>query len=138
MIQGYSDLYDLDIYSDILMVGRELPGIALAYPVSDCPVVFVQDMKNEVVAMAHCGGEYIDRELPYQMVDAIREETDAKMEDIGVYVGPHIQKESYTYDRFPKWIQNYNIWGRSIIRKKWLFPHRYDNSHSKSIIETRN
>ncbi len=115
MIEGYEDLYDLDIYSDILMIGAELPEIVLAYPVADCPVVFVEDTKNKVVAMAHCGGEYIDRELPSQMIDAIREETDAKKEEISVYVAPYAHKENFTYFGIPKWVKNFNVWSRAIV-----------------------
>lgn len=121
MIEGYEDLYDLDIYSDILMIGEDLPKIALAYPVADCPVVFVEDTKNRVVAMAHCGGEYIDRGLPSQMIDAIREETDAKTEDISVVVGPYAHKENFTYDRIPKWANDLNIWGGALENKSGYF-----------------
>ncbi len=117
MIEGYEDLYDLDIYSDILMIGKELPKIALAYPVADCPVLFVEDTKNNVVAMAHCGGEYIDRCLPSQMIDAIRSETDVKVEDISVTVGPYAHKENFTYNGIPKWVQNFNVWSRALENK---------------------
>ena len=117
MIEGYKDLYNLDIYADILMIGSELPKIALAYPTADCPVVFVEDTKNEVVAMAHCGGEYIDRKLPSQMIDAIREETDAKTEDLNVFVGPYAHKENFTYDRIPSWAQDFSVWSRALENK---------------------
>ena len=117
MIEGYEDLYDLDIYSDILMIGAELPKIALSYPVADCPVVFIEDTKNKVVAMAYCGGEYIDRRLPSQMIDAIREETDAKTEDIKVFVGPYAHKENFTYDGIPKWVQDFSVWSMALVNK---------------------
>ncbi len=110
MIQEYNDLYDLDIYADILMIGKDLPRVALAYPVADCPVVFAEDTKNKVVAMAHCGGEYIDRELPSQLIDALRNETDVKKEDILVHVTPHAQAESFTYDCIPRWMEHTNLW----------------------------
>lgn len=118
MIDRYTDLYDLDIYSDILMIVKELPGIALAYPVADCPVLFVEDTKNQVAAMAHCGGEYIDRELPAQVVEAVRKETDAKREDLNVFVGPHAQKESFIYDKTPVWVRHFNIWSNAIVERR--------------------
>lgn len=110
MIEDYEDLYDLDIYSDILMMDSSITDVALAYPVADCPVVFARDNKKDVVAMAHCGGEYIDRDLAGQLIDSLYEEVDSNPIDISVYVGPHAQVESYTYDCFPKFIQNESRW----------------------------
>lgn len=110
MIEGYEDLYDLDIYSDILMMDSSITNVALAYPVADCPVVIARDNKNDVVAMAYCGGEYIDRDLAGQLIDSLYEEYDSNPLDISVYVGPHAQVESYTYDGFPKFIQNESRW----------------------------
>lgn len=110
MIELYDDLYDLDIYSDILMIDENLPGIALAYPVADCPVVIAEDTENHVVAMAHCGGEYIDRDLPGQLIDSLYEECDSHPLNISVYVGPHAQESSFTYDCFPKFIKNERNW----------------------------
>lgn len=118
MIEGYEDLYDLDINADILMIDDSLPKVALAYPVADCPVVFAEDRINNVVAMAHCDGEFIDRELPSQLIDALRKETDILPENIHVYVGPHAKKESFTYDCYPGFIQNPNLWEESVIEGK--------------------
>jgi len=117
MIEGYEDLSDLKIYADILLIGAELPKIVLAYPVADFPVIFVEDTKNQVVAMAYCEGEHIDRKLHSQMIDAIREETDAKAEDIRVYVGPYAHKENFTYDGIPKWVQDFSVWSRALENK---------------------
>lgn len=109
-INDYEDLYDLDIYSDILMIDSSIPHVALAYPVADCPVVFAEDTRNHVVAMAHCGGEYIDRDLPGQIIDSLYEEIDSDPCDICVYIGPHAQKGSFTYNGLPRWIQNPEHW----------------------------
>lgn len=123
MIDGYEDLYDLDIHSDILMIDDSLPRIALAYPVADSPVIFAEDKINNVVAMAHCGGEYIDRELPIQLIEALRQETDILPECINVYVGPHAKKENYTYECYPKFIQNPNNWKDAVIEGKDKLLH---------------
>lgn len=120
MIDTYEDLYDLDIYSDILMMDSTIKNVALAYPVADCPVVFAEDTRNHVVAMAHCGGEYIDRDLPGQVIDSLYEEIDSDPCDICVYIGPHAQEESYIYDGFPRWIQNENCWGSCISEIKGM------------------
>lgn len=110
MIEPYEDLYDLDIQADILMMDNSIEDVALVYPVADCPVVFARDNKKDVVAMAHCGGEYIDRDLPGQLIDSLYEEYDSNPLDISVYVGPHAQEKSFTYDTFPKFIRNINRW----------------------------
>lgn len=110
MIKPYEDLYDLDIYSDILMIDDSVHNVALAYPVADCPVIIAEDVKNHVAAMAHCGGEYIDRDLPGQLIDSLYEELDSDPYDISVYIGPHAQEKSFTYDCFPRFIQNENLW----------------------------
>ena len=110
MVESYEDLYDLDIYSDILMMDSSITNVALAYPVADCPVIFAEDIKNNVVAMAHCGGEYIDRDLPGQLIDSLYEEYDSNPLDIAVYIGPHAQEANFTYDCFPKFIKNESRW----------------------------
>ena len=60
--------------------------------------------------MAHCGAEYIDRDLPGQIVDSLYKEFDCHPHDIVVYIGPHAQEFSYTYDSYPKSIKNENRW----------------------------
>lgn len=110
LIEPYKDLYDLNIYTDILIMDSSIKNIALAYPVADCPVVFARDNRNDAIAMAHCGGEYIDRNLPAQIIDSLREEFDCKPLDISVYVGPHAHEEHFTYDCFPRFIKNANRW----------------------------
>lgn len=110
MIEPYEDLYDLDIFSDILMIDSSIQGVALAHPAADCPVVFAHDNRNHAMAMAHCGGEYIDRDLAGQLIDSLYEEFDSNPSDISVYIGPHAQEANFTYDCFPKFIQNENNW----------------------------
>lgn len=112
--KGYQDYYEIDLPADILMIDHTMPGVSLAYPVADCPVVFAEDIKNGVTAMAHCGGEYIDRELPGQIIDALTTKVSSKPEDIKVTVGPHVQAESYTYDCMPRWIKNEEKWKNSL------------------------
>lgn len=137
MIESYEDLYDLDIYSDILMIDGSIPNVALAYPVADCPVVFAEDTRNHVVAMAHCGGEYIDRELPGQIVDSLYEELDSNSCDIRVYVGPHAQEESFTYDCFPKFIQNEENWDECLREEKGLIHINMSKAILKQLAQRK-
>lgn len=137
MVDAYEDLYDLDIYSDILMMDSTITDVALAYPVADCPVVFAEDTRNHVVAMAHCGGEYIDRELPGQLVDSLYEEVDSDPSDILVYVGPHAQEESFTYDCFPKFIQNVDSWEECLREENGLIHINMTKAIMKQLAERR-
>ena len=137
MVYSYEDLYDLDIYSDILMMDSTIKNVALAYPVADCPVVFAEDTKNHVVAMAHCGGEYIDRDLPGQVIDSLYKEIDSDPCDICVYIGPHAQKESYTYNGFPRWIQNENRWGSCLSEIKGMIHINMTKAIMRQLAERR-
>lgn len=134
MIEPYEDLYDLDIYSDILMIDNTIPEVALAYPVADCPVIIAEDTKNHVAAMAHCGGEYIDRELPGQLIDSLFMELDSNPDDIFVYVGPHAQKQSYTYDCFPRFIRNENNWKDCLSEENGLIHIDMDEAILNQLV----
>lgn len=131
MVEPYKDLYDLDLYADILMMDDKVKDVALVYPVADCPVVIAEDNYKKAVAMAHCGGEYIDRELPGQLIDSLREEFDSKPYDISIYIGPHAQVETFTYDRYPKFIQNPKNWEGCLYEKNGLIHINMN----KAIIE---
>lgn len=135
MIAPYEDLYDLDIYSDILMIDSSITGVALAYPVADCPVVFARDNKNDVVAMAHCGGEYIDRDLPGQIVDSLREELDSDPCDISIYIGPHAQEESFTYNCFPPFIKNEERWEGCLREENGLIHINMDRAIMMQLVQ---
>ena len=137
MIEPYEDLYDLDIYSDILMMDSSITNVALAYPVADCPVVFARDNKNDVVAMAHCGGEYIDRDLPGQLIDSLFEEFDSDPLDISVYVGPHAQESSYTYDCFPPFIKNESRWEDCLTEVNGLIHINMDKAILKQLMSRK-
>lgn len=134
MIAPYDDLYDLDIYADILMMDSSIKDTALAYPVADCPVVFAHDTKRNAVAMAHCGGEYIDRDLPGQIVDSIREEFDSKPGDINIFIGPHAQESSYTYDCFPKFIKNESRWEDCLQERNGIIHINMDKAIIKQLL----
>lgn len=137
MVEPYADLYDLDIYSDILMMDSSITNVALAYPVADCPVVFARDNKNDAVAMAHCGGEYIDRDLPGQLIDSLFEEFDSDPLDISVYIGPHAQEASYTYDCFPPFIKNESRWEDCLTEVNGLIHINMEKAILKQLMSRR-
>lgn len=133
-IAGYDDLYDLDVPSDILMIDQNMPGIAIAYPVADCPVVIAKDIKKCAASLAHCGGEYIDRKLPQQVIDSLRKEYDSDPRNIIVYIGPHAHKESYYNEdgQIPTYVKNESNWDGCLEEDK---KGRLHISLAKAIVK---
>lgn len=130
-----NDLYDYDVEADILTMDHTVVNVALCYPVADCPVVFIKDNYIGAVSMAHCGGEYIDRYLPSQMVDAMQKEYNSRLTDLSVYVGPFIHGENYKWDTYPTWATNNKLWENCIKEEKGNFFIYLDEAINKQLIE---
>ena len=60
---------------------------------------------------------YINRNLPKDTIKALFKCCDSKVDDIYVYIGSCIKKESYKYDRYPQWATNDDVW-KGFIEKK--------------------
>lgn len=115
-----TDLWDTNEPCDVMLLRDEafktVPGLVLAYPVSDCPVFIVRAKKT--LSIVHCGGAQIDRELPIIAIEAIREKVDAQPDDINIYVGPYAQPGSYVYDSgTPEYAKNNKVWDDCLIQK---------------------
>lgn len=106
-----------DIKEDILIVTHKLPGVVIGHPVADCPVVMMEDQKNGVTAIAHCSAELIDKRLPMMVVDALVRSYGTKEEDIFAYVSA-CAGNNWTYDSYPKWATDNDLWKQSIILDK--------------------
>ncbi len=122
VVKGTEDLWSLDIPADIFVLPHTTENVVMAYPVADCPVLIAEDVKNSVTALAHCGAEYIDRELPVDLVKSLQQETNAKIEDIFVYMSSCACSKDYIYDTYPKWATNKRVWNNYI-------QHEYDGYH---------
>lgn len=105
-ILKYDDLYDLDVYADIVKLTPETKNIAIAYPVADCAVVKAVNLKTKEVVLSHCGGEYIDRYLPMQTIDALGGCED----DIKVYISPFAYSLFYSDASNLVWAKNDLVW----------------------------
>lgn len=105
-VKNYDDLYDYDVYTDILKLTPETRNIAIAYPVADCAVVKAVNMKTNEVVLAHCGGEYIDRYLPMQTIDALG----GNEKDMKVYVSPFAYELFYDDATNLVWANNDKVW----------------------------
>lgn len=128
-----------DIAEDILIITYKVPGVAIGYPVADCPVVIMEDIAKGVTAVAHCSGALIDSRLPMMMADALNDAYQTKDEDIRVKVGP-MAGRNWTYtDNPPKWAHDYDFWLRTgaIIEKGDEFKINLQNAIT-SQLEERN
>lgn len=113
-VESYSDGWDADIFEDILIVTDKVPGVVIGHPVADCPVVMMEDPINGVAAIAHCGGEMIDKKLPMMVADALVNAYGSRDEDILTYVSA-CAGDGWTYNCFPKWATDSDIWKDGIV-----------------------
>ena len=109
-----------DIKEDILVIGQDIPGVAIGHPVADCPVLVVTDALKGVTAISHCSAAMVDMKLPKLTVDALRDAYDSKLSDMYAYItasaGPN-----WTYDSWPKWALDNKVWEDCITKKGDLF-----------------
>ena len=105
-VEKYADLYDYDVYTDIVKLTPETRNIAIAYPAADCAVIKAVNIKTNEVVLSHCGGEYIDRYLPMQTIDALGGDE----KDIKVYVSPFAYNLTYQDSSKLVWANNPRVW----------------------------
>ena len=121
-INKYDDLYDFDLYADIIKLTPETRNIAVAYPIADCAVVKVFNTKTNEVTLSHCGGKDIDKYLPVKTIDALN----CNEKDIKVYVSPFAYKLIYNNPDNLRWANNPKVW-------KGCIRHSKDGSVSINI-----
>ncbi len=81
----------------------------MANPQADCPILICEDRKKGYTALVHCGAIYIDRRLPQDTIKTLFDCCNSNIDDIYVYVGSCIKKESYIYDCYPKWAKSNDV-----------------------------
>ena len=123
-----------DIDEDILIIGQDIPGVAIGHPVADCPVLVITDITKGVTAISHCGAAMVDMKLPKLTIDALRDAYDSKLSDMHAYItasaGPN-----WTYDSWPKWALNNKIWEDCIVKKGELFHIDIKKAITKQLDE---
>lgn len=106
-----------DINEDILIITDKVPGVVIGHPVADCPVIMMQDVKNNVCAIGHCSAELIDKKMPMMIADALVDAYDSRDEDIVTYISA-CAGSSWTYNGMPNWATDENIWKNAIVEDK--------------------
>ena len=112
------DFWDEELPADILILKEQYKGIVVGNQMADCPILIVEDRKQGVTALSHCGASYIDRELPKDTIKALQKEFNSSIDDLYVYVGTCAKKESYVYDTYPRWANNEYMWKDNIEEKQ--------------------
>lgn len=113
------DLWNVDIPGDIVLLKENNPGIVIAYPVSDDPVLIIEDPINKITGLTHCNIDRISSKIPIYAVNALIKETQSDPKNLKVYISSHIKKESNAYIRKPKSVrENREIWRKCISHRK--------------------
>lgn len=111
-------------HDDFLIIDSSIKNILVADKVADCPMLILLAKINEenwMLAIAHCGGEYINRLLPQQMLSALVKESNVDSKNIEAYLTPCISKESYVYDKYPPVATNKDAWKNAIEKRENLY-----------------
>lgn len=106
------------IKEDILVMTGSVKEVAIGHPVADCPVVIGYDMRQKIVAVGHCSAEFTDKMLPVSIIDSLFYSYGSRDNDILVYISSGVEKDSYLYDKYPKWANNDKIWNKMIKEDK--------------------
>ncbi len=112
------DYFKEKIYSDILIINNKYKGVALCHRMADCPVLILEDRKEGYTAIVHCGIYHINRGLPKEFIKSMINNCHSKPENLYLYIGSHIKKESYVYESYPSKATNKDIWKDAIIHKE--------------------
>ena len=111
------DYFKEIIEADILIISNKYPKVAVAHNMADCPVLIAEDRKKGVTALAHCGIYHINRGLPKAIIKALIDKCNSNPSDIYLYIGSHIWKENYIYNKYPPKATNKEIWENAIEKK---------------------
>ena len=127
------DLWYVEIPADILVIEEKYKNIVVGNQMADCPILIVEDRKKGVTALSHCGAPYINRKLPYQTAEALIKEYKSEPSDLYIYIGSNSKKESYLYDKYPKWATNQEVWAESILESNGYYSIDMETAMIKQL-----
>ena len=73
------------------------PNVVLYLLTADCFPVTFYDSKKQILALAHMGWRPTDKLLATKVIEEMKSVYDSKPEDIQIFIGPGIHKESYKF-----------------------------------------
>lgn len=112
------DYFNELIEADILIISNKYPKVAVTHNMADCPILIAEDREKGVTALAHCGIYHINRGLPKALIKSLIDKCGSNPENIYLYIGSHIWKESYIYDKYPPQATNKEIWANAIEKEE--------------------
>jgi len=124
------DYFKEEIETDILILQSKYKNVAVCHNMADCPVLIAEDRRLGVTALAHCGIYHINRGLPKAIIKSLIDNFNSKEEDIYLYIGSHIKKDSYLYNTYPQQATNEEIWQDAIAYK----DNKYHIDLDKAIL----
>ncbi len=120
---------------DILLIDTKCPNIVIGHRMADCPVIIAEDIKNQVVAVSHCGAKQINREVPKWTIKALKKEVNSDSKNIKIYIGSCIKRKNYQYNQYPKWATNKKVWKESITKEGNIYYIDLVSSIKSQLIE---
>lgn len=87
------DLWYVEIPADILIIEEKHKNIVVGNQMADCPILIVEDRKQGITALSHCGAPYINRELPFQTAEALIKNFNSEADNLYVYIGSNSKKK---------------------------------------------
>lgn len=85
------------IQADVLVTKE--PNVALFLPTADCYPVIMYDRVKKVIALAHLGWQSTEKRVAAKTIDYLMTQYGSVPENILVFVGPGIKKESYRFEQ---------------------------------------
>lgn len=132
------DLWNVDIPGDVAILKKDNPGIAIAYPVSDDPVVIAYDPVNEACALSHCDLKKISKEMPNFVVDALVKEIGSDASDLKVYISSNLKKESNHFFMKPDCIESNRKVFKGCIKKGAMKINNNSGLGTKALLKLLN
>lgn len=112
------DYFTEKIHADILIISNKYKKVALSHRMADCPVLILEDRNQGLTSIVHCGIYHINRGLPKALIETMINKYNSNPKDLYLYIGSHIKKESYIYDKYPIVATNKEIWENAIIKEE--------------------
>lgn len=128
------DLWNVSIPGDIVLLKKDNPGIVVAYPVADDPVVIIEDQEHGALALTHCNINKINERIPAHAVSALEKEVGSDVKNLKAYIGPCLKKQSnfYYFTKPNKVKKHKNIWQNCVDKdlKVILESEKFLNYHN--------
>lgn len=73
----------------------KISGPILVTHYADCVPVFIVDVKQKIVGVCHSGWKGTVKQISRKMIESYCEQEGSRLEDIEVWIGPHIGREAF-------------------------------------------